>query len=180
MKRRNSILLAICAAVLILAGMFIGVYARYIRNSGDVKNTFDYAVSINPTVQDDKSILVGDTEYPVYVRAAIVVTWQNSEGIVYFTKPVENSDYTLTLGADWTKGTDGYYYYKPAVSSGGQTGSLISSFRQTGETPVEDYALNVEIIAQTVQAVGYTDDDTKQAYQDAWGISYGSIERDVI
>ena len=167
MKRRNSILLAICAAALLLAGAVTGVYAKYVHQADDVENTFDSAVSINPTVRDDTSIYVGVTDYPVYVRAAIVVTWQ-SNGVVYF-QPV---NYTLTLGAGWTQGRDGYYYYESAVASGGQTGRLYSDFQSTGTEPEDTgYALNVEIIAQTVQAVGYTDDDPKQAYQDAWGIS---------
>ena len=57
------------------------------------------------------------------------------------------------------------------MSSRGETDVLITSCTQNGAAPADGYALNVEIIAQTVQAIGYTDDDTKQAYQDAWGIS---------
>ena len=182
MKRKKRILLCICAAALLLAGTVTGVYARYFRSASENKSPFTSAESIDPTVNEEfsggakenVSVAVGDTDYPVYVRAAIVITWQNADGIVYFSKPVAGRDYILTLNLDvggWTSETDGYYYYKSPVSSRGETDVLITSCTQNGAAPADGYALNVEIIAQTVQAIGYTDDDTKQAYQDAWGIS---------
>lgn len=182
MKSKKTILLAVCAALL-LAGTVAGVYARYIRRAGDVKNDFNAAVSVNPTVMevvDDPltgmqkvSVQVGDTDYPVYVRAEIVITWQNEAGIVYFSKPDTSRDYELVLNLTdgWKEGNDGYYYYTKPVESGEATTVLISSCTQRSTaTPPDGYTLSVEIIAQTVQAVGSTDDDTKLAYQDAWGL----------
>ena len=179
--KKRILLLCLCAALLLLAGTAIGVYARYVRHVGEEENTFSSAVSIKPTVRggtSDVYIEVGDTDYPVYVRAAIVITWQNEYGIVYFLKPAA-TDYSLSLKSEtgWTQGTDGYYYYKTPVKSGGQTAILIDRFTQTGAAPAEGYALNIEVIAQTVQAVGYTDGDGVnpateiEAYKDAWGLS---------
>ena len=181
MRGKNRILLCVCAAVLLLAGTVTGVYARYVRYAGEVKNSFDSAVSVNPTVSDgarNVSIAVGDTDYPVYVRAEIIVTWKNADGVVHFTQPGEGSDYSLALNmADWTENGD-YYYCKKPVESNGSTDILIQSCTQlTGATPPEGFFLNVETIAQTVQAVGYTDGDGVNpateidAYKDAWGLS---------
>ena len=185
MKRRNSILLAICAVILLLAGTATGVYAKYVRQAGNVENTFAPAVSIIPEIKSgmsDIDIAVGPTDYPVYVRAAIIVTWQDNDGIVHFTKPAAGTDYTLALNlTNWEQGGDGYYYCKEPVKSTqetpGKTPVLINSCTQTGTPPAEGYALNLEVIAQTVQAVGYTDGDGVDpateidAYKDAWGVS---------
>ena len=102
MKGKNRILLFLCAAVLLLTGTLAVAYARYIRDTEEVKNSFDSAFSVIPTVNADAnggmkenvSVTVGDTDYPVYVRAAIVVTWQDADGTVYFAKPAA-TDYSL-------------------------------------------------------------------------------------
>lgn len=66
-----------------------------------------------------------------------------------------------------------YYFYTKPVESGGKTSVLIESYelKKEAKPPEEGYTLNVEVIAQTVQAIGTTDDDEKDAYKDAWGIS---------
>ena len=187
MKGKNRILLCVCAAVLLLAGTVTGVYARYIRYSSGVENKFDSAVSITPEFSNgasNVSIAVGGkTDYPVYVRAEIIVTWQDANGTVYFSKPSADRDYSLVLNLSatgWVEGDgDGYYYYKPRVESEGSTDILIKSWAQRAgaNPPAANYALNVEVIAQTVQAVGYTDGDGVdptteiEAYKDAWGLS---------
>lgn len=205
MKRKNTILLSVCAIVLLLAGLITGIFARYIKNSGKVTNTFTPAPSVTPTVveefEPDKTekknvkFQIGDTGYPVYVRAAIVITWKDADGTVYFSKPVEavkspdgdpsseegdsyEGDYLLDLNLSatgWVKGTDGYYYYQTPVPSGGETGYLINSCKQVNLNQPDGYTLSVEIIVQTVQAVGYTDGENDEpvipAYQDAWGLS---------
>lgn len=182
MKGKNRILLFVCAAVLLLSGTLAVAYARYVRDAGEIESSFSSAFSVTPTVNEtfdggtksNVSVTVGNTDYPVYVRAAIVITWQDAAGTVYFSRPVETRDYTLSLNLStngWTRGTDGYYYYKTPVKSGETTTILINSCTQNGEAPIDGYALNVEVIVQTVQAVGSTDDDTKEAYEDAWGLS---------
>ena len=76
-----------------------------------------------------------------------------------------------------------YYYYigtnsdslKGVVKSSGKTEALINEFVDNTEAdgykyelPFDGYKLNLEIIVQTVQAVGRTDDDTLAACEDAW------------
>ena len=162
------------------------LFAAYLKNSYEVKNTFKPADSIIPEIvetfeendyklKEDVSFKVGTTEYPVYVRAAIVITWQDKNGIVYFSKPVppvdedgnenENPDYSILLNLDdWTLGEDGFYYCNsiiyppdPPVEGGGETPILIKECKQVLPAPADGYTLSVEIIVQTIQAVGYTD-----------------------
>lgn len=168
-KRSIAVLLLF---LLLSVSVTISVIAYYVRSTGDVTNTFSPAVAVDPTVEGGNSnvkINVGVTDYPVYVRAAIVITWLDEDGNTIFGY---NGGYSLNLNLSqngWVKQGD-YYYYQPPVESGGQTDILINTCEPT-ENP-EGYTLNVEVIAQTVQAVGNTDANGEiPAYQDAWGIS---------
>lgn len=178
-KTRLYILLAVLALVTAIAAPVI---AQFIKNSGNVVNAFSPAESVTPeimetfdgnTVKKDVYFKVGETDYPVYVRAAIVFTWQQKDGTVYFSQPTEGIDYTLYLNStDWEKGSDGFYYFNKSVKSDGETSVFIKSCEQIKEAPDDDYTLSVEIIVQTVQAIGATDDASeKEAWKDAWGLS---------
>lgn len=174
---------------MIIVGIFIVVTATtvgasYLKNSGELKNTFKPADSVVPeiietfedSVKKDVYFKVGITDYPVYVRAAIVITWQNEAGVVYFSDPINNSDYTIDLNlTEWDLRSDGFYYFKNAVKSGGKTSNLINLCKQISAAPVDGYTLSVEIIVQTVQAVGSTDGENgapeTDAWKDAWVIS---------
>lgn len=161
--RLSAIVIAIAVILVVTVG---SVFAAYLKYSKDVLNNFESADSVTPTIHEsfedktvkkDVSFNVGPTEYPVYVRVAIVITWQNEQGIVYF-KPVEEDDYEIALNLDdWTLRDDGYYYYNTPVESNGETSELIRLCRQLNPAPVDGYTLSVDIIVQTIQAVGYTD-----------------------
>ena len=120
---------------------------------------------------------------------------------VHANQPVEGRDYVAEyanlvtvsdLAPDkWTKGSDGFYYYsspvlkKTVTDDDGNTVNvratlpLIASChlniedRDAIQCP-EGYVLNVEIVAQTIQAIGTTDADTYDAgtlaVVDAWGV----------
>lgn len=171
-----------CALLIALAAVITTlVVAYYIKDTGEVTNEFIPADPVTPEVTEsfdgtekkDVSFEVGDTGYPVYVRVAIVVTWKDEDGVVYFKKPVLGTDYSL-MTTDPESGweydpADGYYYYINKVESGDSTPVLIQSSKQLDTAnPPEGYTLSVEIIVQTVQAIGTTDDDEYQAWQDAW------------
>lgn len=193
MKRKESgitwyrLLLIVLAMVAVVSGT---ISAYYIKNAGKVTNTFTPADSVQPEVVEDFDgnvkenvyVKVGNTGYPVYVRAEIVITWQKEDGTVYFANPIEDSDYKLDLilseagsTTGWVKGNDGYYYYQTPVESDGKTSALIKKCVPISKGPTSEYTLNVEIIVQTVQAIGYTDGENSKpvidAYKDAWGIS---------
>lgn len=181
-RKRRSPAKQLTAAIwimLILAvpGMLFGGVVAYLSDSaGALTNQFEIEDSVNPVIQEtvagnvksNVTVDVGDTEYPVYVRAAVVVTWQNSNGDVYWQEPVKVTDYTIEMNeTDWF--SDGnYWYYESPVASNGSTKNLIVSCTPAKAAPADGYVLNVEILAQTVQAVGKTDDDAKFAVEDAW------------
>lgn len=185
------ILLGVFAlAVMVVTVATVPLYARYVKQTEDVSNIFSRAEVTDPSVDEsfdgvEKSnvkISVGETGYPVYVRATIVITWKKLvevdgkfEEVIYYDPPVVDDDYTLALVLTeltdgWKKGSDGFYYYTSPVTSGGETSVLISSCKQMTNANVPDgYFLSVDVIAQTIQAVGSTDDGDIPAYEDAWG-----------
>lgn len=184
-KRISQFGILLIILTVLAALISVSVFAAYLRNSNEVKNTFKPADSVVPeivetfdgSVKKDVSFKVGDTDYPVYVRAAIVITWQNEAGIVYFSQPNLNTDYTISLNStNWELRDDGFYYYKTSVPSGGQTSNLINVCEQIGDAPVDGFTLNVEILVQTIQAIGSTDGengaDEIPAWEDAgWNLS---------
>ena len=165
--------------ILALVPLLTGAAAAYLSAATDgVINTFEAETAVKPTISEtfDKkikqnvSVNVGDPGYSVYVRAAVVVTWKNGEeGHALGQMPIAGIDYSLTLGDGWTRGSDGFYYYLTPVPSE-KTGDLIEECKPLKEAPEEGYALNVEIITQTIQAKGTTDDGDIPAVQDAWKV----------
>ena len=157
---------AILATLLVLCST-VGVLAYLSVMSGSVTNTFTAAPETDPAITEsfagniksDVCVQVGDTGYDVYVRGAIVVTWKNSAGNVLALKPVLGTDYTMTLddGTNWFE-KDGFYYHKAPVSSNVTSAELITEAKPLKDAPEADYYLSVEIVAQTIQALGSTDE----------------------
>lgn len=97
--------------------------------------------------------------------------------IVYYKGPKQRADYDYTLDlnltGNWEPGDDGCYYFTTPVESGKKTDILINRCEQSENADVpEGCHLSVDIIVQTVQAVGFTDEDNPNgvipAYKDAW------------
>ena len=119
-KYRRAVIFLL--AVLCVSLVVGSVYAYLKWSAGTVNNTFSIETPIDPTVSEtftsgntvkkNVAVNVGNPGYSVYVRAAVVITWKNSTGEVLGTKPVQDTDYTLTLGSDKWFCEDGYYYYK--------------------------------------------------------------------
>lgn len=180
--KRRRLLPVLLAVTFVIAVTVATVYAYLSAQTDTVTNTFsadeDPSLTISENfdkqTKSDVFVQVGETGYTVYVRAAIVVTWKDDNGNVLATKPVAGTDYTIVLNeSDWFE-EDGFYYHKEPVPSGGSTKELIDSCAPiSGKTP-EGYGLNVEIIAQTIQAKGTTDDDGTSAVTDAWGVKVDS------
>lgn len=107
----------------------------------------------------------------------------------------EEKDYTMALGkadenssaGSWVANAQNsatnevfYYYSIPVQSRGTATNGskptqiatpLLTEFvflSETAKPPMEGCILNVEIIVQTIQAIGYTDENDDPAWKDAW------------
>lgn len=111
---------------------------------------------------------------------------------IFFALPAEgaDADYTMSIGSGddgWVTSDDtGFYYYKKRVLSDGHVTEnkstitiqtpLIEKFEflETAKPPVEGCVLCIKLVIQTIQAIGYTDEDhdgdnlPEPAWQDAW------------
>lgn len=163
--KRSGILLA--AVIVLLAGAVGGTWAFLVAQSEPVQNNFTYAhvsCTINEKFENDvkSDVEIQNTgDIPAYIRARIVVTWKDANGNVSAV-PVKDSDYTMTMGTGWTKGTDGYWYCKTAVDTMGSTPVLIKECKKTGTAP-DGYDLSVEILADAIQS------EPASAVTEAWG-----------
>lgn len=171
--------------VVVLGLSFGGVSAYLTWSSAGVENQF--SIAENPVVQvnPDYSITVHNPGYAVYLRAAVVVNWENNDNTtivadmpVAKTDSSDNGDYSITLGDNWKPGADGFYYYKDPIICGSkaqfQTAPVVKEVNQLVEK--NGYHLKITILAQTIQAVGSTDPvdsttPTEDAVEDAWGVT---------
>ena len=169
--RNRKWLAAILIAALAITATTGAVYAYLSASGGSVTNTFTPEADANPTVSVSTgaqantyavSVDVGEPGYAVYVRAVVVVTWKNDAGNVLASAPA----YSVETGSGWFKHGD-FYYYEWPVSSGSISGLTVTC----NDTAPEGYELHIEVISQTIQALGETDGDNPiPAVQDAWGV----------
>ena len=170
-KKKVSLLLV---SLVLIAAIAVGSTVAFIATSTEpITNIFNPA---NVTIDIDEKIESGvKTDVQVkntgstdaFIRAKIVVTWKDADGNVSATKPVEGTDYTMTLNdTDWFRGDDGFYYCKTSVAPKGSTPALITECKKAdGVTPPDGYDLSVEIIASGIQS---TPDG---AVTEAWGMT---------
>lgn len=187
-NEKNRVRIPLVSWVLLgiaMLGMISGGVAAYLSYSTPViSNTFVADTDIYPTigesmtnnVKSNVAVSVSDQEdHAVYVRAAIVITWRREnepedQEILLAQAPVEGADYEIDLNLTHTGWFEegGFYYYRPMVNPGASTAELITSC--TPNVTKEGYVLNVEIMAQTIQALGTTDANGTPAVTDAWGV----------
>lgn len=160
----SSLLLTVCLS--------IGTtYAYLLSRSETVTNTFTPGTAVNTieeTFNNDekKDVKVKNTgNINAFIRATIVITWQNEKGEVYPVLPVNGTDYDITLNPDegWFE-DNGIYYCKKEVAPGDSTPVLIEKCTQVIANAPKGYGLNVEILSSSIQSL------PRSAVQEAWGI----------
>lgn len=163
--------LILSASLIFVMAAIVGSSMAYLHHDTlEVKNSFTAASAPTPVINEDftdggtekKNVTIelkGDGTGSYYVRAAVVISLRGADNNVIAKVPVEDTDYTISMGSDWTKGNDGYWYYKGTLTPGTSTSNLIESC----VTLNTEYQLVVDIVAQTVQA------NPASAAQEAWG-----------
>ena len=177
----KKLIIGIIAIVVVVVALASITLAYYLNRSENLNTTYNPAESLNPSFSltpSDKSmkdvkINVGETKYPVFVRVAVLINWENhetpatdEEGTVYYGIPVKDKDYTIEFDeTNWTLITSasnssdnmyGYFYYNKPVESGKLTEAIIKScvLKDEAKAPKDGYVLNVKIFVQTIQAIG--------------------------
>lgn len=159
------------AAVALIATLAVGGTLAWLSAyTQPVKNTFVMG-HIDPEVEEsfhpDQGVksdirVTNHGNVPAYVRVALVFTWREgaesgqnpgNTGTIVGGTPVEGTDYTFSLGQNWVKGSDGYYYYKSSVAPDGTTpDSLGEVCVQDTSEMAKQYNLDVQVIADSIQA----------------------------
>ena len=172
MMRRNRTTkksIALLASLAVMLTVTVGGTLAYlIAQSETVTNSFDPANVSCAVEATDKTFSVKNTsDIDAYLRAAIVVNWADANGDnVYGIAPVEGTDYALQVSSEWIDGDDGYYYYPSKVApfeKSADAVEFISSYGVKDDvTASEGYSLQVEVLAQAIQAL------PDEAVEEAW------------
>ena len=175
-KRKSTVLLVSLLALCITVG---GTLAYLATHTDSVVNTFTpstvtTAVTENfdgTTKTNVKIQNTGDTT--AYIRAAVVVTWQDADGNVYGQEPVKGEDYSISwTKSGWVEAADGFYYYTEPVAAGASTGELFTNCSSgAGEVP-DGYYLAVEILGSGIQSV------PTSVVTDVWSSGVAGIDPD--
>lgn len=160
----------VLASVLVLAIGLVGTtLAWLLTETKPITNTFDPTkitteIEEEPGFTKDNVKVKNTGDVKAYIRAMVIINWQDEDGNVYAVAPKEGTDYTLTWSmVDWVKSGDYYYYTKP-VEAEDSTGVLFTNCAPvTGKAP-EGYELCVEILADSIQS------EPPKAVKDAWGV----------
>lgn len=173
LKKADRAVLLLVSLVLVLSAA-IGGTLGYLTGQVSVTNTMqvgEFTTEIDEDTEDGvkSNVTVQNTgDYDAYIRAVVVVTWQNENGEVYPVAPVANENYTIEYGNQWSE-HGGFYYYNGVVGAKQSTSYLINSCKPMEGKAPEGYDLNVEILASAIQA------EPAQAVKDAWEMQYDAV-----
>ena len=107
-----------------------------------VVETFDAAAKTKTNV-NVKNIGTANA----YVRAAVIANWVDDNGVI-----VAPCEPVLTLGSNWKKGSDGFYYYKNIISGGNKPAKDLFTSYTAGTSPVKEAHLEMSVIGQGIKA----------------------------
>ena len=149
-KKAVSFLLSI---VLILTLAVGGTLAYVMATPKTVQNQFAPAyVTSRVNVEGDTIDVTNTGNISAYIRAAIIVNWVDEAGNILPVVPTTDQ-YALGINTEkWTP-EDEFYYYKSPVASYGTTDDLVTSITVKMDLP-EGYGLNVQVVAEAIQADG--------------------------
>lgn len=160
-RKLNKYFLVTLSLVLLLGVAGGATLAYIIDQGGTVTNSFTPG-EVLCSVGDDNKIS-NDGNVDAYIRAAVVINWENSQGDINGIAPKETTNYTLTLGEGWKKVGD-YYYYNAVVPFENEDKTTpVVTVEQVGDAP-DGFTLVVEILAEAIQAEGMGADSAEAAW----------------
>ena len=146
-KAVASLVLTIVLSIAIVGSTL----AYIIVKTNELNNTFTPG-EVDISIDGDDIKNVGDTD--VYVRAAVIVNWVNTEdGTTLSTMPLAGTDYSaeFNTAGGWVQGSDGFWYYANApLAVGATANTLINSVTEL--KPLTGYKLTVQIISSAIQS----------------------------
>ena len=154
-RRSFTAALAIALLLVFAAG---GTMAYLTKSAGKLQNRFEAAQAPDLTIEEsfteggstksDVYVKLNGGRGRYYVRAAVIIGFQDEDGNVAAIVPQAGTDYSLSLGSGWTLASDGFYYSDSPVDAGGQTSDLIEICTALSS----EYKLTVDVLAQCIAA----------------------------
>ena len=165
----------VIATALLLALAISGTVAWLTTKDAPITNTFnpskvacEVTESFNGTVKSSVNVKnTGDID--AYIRVKLVTYRTNAQG-QHIGGTAELPSFTL--GANWVKYGDYYYYTLPVAAGQKPAANLTDSMTLTAEyTDVDDGKQAIDVMAEAIQSV------PAEAVGEAWGvtISEGSV-----
>lgn len=143
-SHRNRKVALLLSLVLILGGAIGGTMAYFTDNTASNSAFSVGQVSCSVSQSGDTYIVKNDGTVPASVRVAVVVNWEDQDGIIHWTKP--NASISFGNGA-WIE-HGGYYYYNSAIAANSSvTGPSITV---TEEAP-DGYSAKIHVLLEAVQ-----------------------------
>jgi len=132
----------------------------------EIHEDFDGSTKSNVTIKN-----VGNV--PAFIRVTLVPAWRNNDADHTGAGLATDGTYTISINtADWTLGSDGFYYYKNAVQPNASTTALVSSCAPKTSGLSDAYKgkiFELSVISQSVQSegMGQTIDTAQEAFAKA-------------
>ena len=157
-------------AIVLCLGVGAQMTISYLTSDSSLENTFTIA-SVKPDVNETfnnnikTDVSIENTgDIPVYIRAKIMIYYQDADGKILGDIPEEDLDYSIEYPTDlntyWIQADDGFYYYRDKVNSQSQTTYLIKNCESKENN--SNKHLVVDIITEAIQA------NPQDAVGDAW------------
>ena len=175
-SRLPLLLLSLCLITCAVASMVYGKYVHNNKSEAEIQITAQGVLTIPVTGGEtdqagtyaytitNKAVSEGTegSNIPAYIRAAIVVNWQDAEGNLWAVPPKQGTDYTIS--AELCQLLGDYYYFKGECAPGA---SFPIQVTQAGTArPPAGYTLHVKILAEGIQSI------PADAVKEAWGVEF--------
>lgn len=166
-KNKKVRILVIALAVLLIFGAVGGTITYLQLTKGALVNTLAETTPPSIVIEEDfdnvtksnvKVALGNDGDGSYFIRAFISFTLRDENGDTVLATPVAGTDYQITMGSNWVKNGD-FWYYKGIVLPGGKTTNLIDTCTSLNT----EYKLVVDVTAQMIQSSPTT------AASEQWG-----------
>ena len=171
MKINKKIIILLVSVTVLLTITVSGTVAFLADGTESVENKFTPTTVTTTTTEDfdnktKSSVVINNTSnIPVYIRVAVIGSWMKDGKVVDDWTP------TFTVGSDWFKSSDGFYYYRNQVAADGSTSDLLGSNIEA--ITVDGKTLTVTVINQAIQGEPAT------AVQNAWGVTVNAADKTI-
>lgn len=161
----------LCVSV-VLAIAVVGTTLAFITMMTEHLTVQFRPATVSVEKSEDGKGVVNDGEIAVYARVALIFTWESTteENSIMSSAPVAGVNYSFSVGEDWVKAADGFWYCREPLAPG-EISTVVSSTALIGNAPA-GHDLSVELLIDAIQA------DPADAVTESWDSGVSSVDED--